>query len=663
MKIFYPVLFIIISLCGCEQYSTKEKLPKAEKGVLDLRNWDLNEENSSVELRGEWEFYWEQFLNHHDFDNNSVTETSHYFSLPGTWNEYKIDDKKLGSYGFATYRLRILTNGTYDRILFNIPTIQSSSEIYINGKLISSTGITGKSKETSQSAYKPKTIIYIPDSDIVEIIIHVSNFDLLKGGIWGKILAGSEQKIKTLNRIRRDRVFFSVGAILIIALYYLFFFFIHKRKKETIYFSLLCFVIALRILVTGEIFLLDLFPQISWKILIFLEFSSFYASVPLILCFINRLFKDRISSYFCSGIVILAGLSVLITAITPVSVSSHLIPIFQISTIISGFYAFITLIRYSLKKEKTAIIYLTGFIILMIAGANDILYAADLIKSSYTISDGLLALIISQLIVMTMSFAKSFNEVERQQKQLEKTNNEYLHEINKRANLEEDLHQSYKKNARSKLAIIVGLAKLAEYRDSDTGSHIERIQEFTSLLAKELQKKPDFKDYISDEYIEDIHISSILHDIGKVGIPDAILKKPGKLTVEEFEIMKEHARIGGDSIKAVEIKTGVRSFLTLAKEIAYMHHEKWDGSGYPFGIKGEEIPLSARLTALADVYDALTSKRCYKIAFSHEKAKKIIVESSGTHFDPMVVDLFLAIEDKFDSIRTTLEDEIIGDGE
>jgi response regulator RpfG family c-di-GMP phosphodiesterase len=163
---------------------------------------------------------------------------------------------------------------------------------------------------------------------------------------------------------------------------------------------------------------------------------------------------------------------------------------------------------------------------------------------------------------------------------------------------------------------------------------------------------PAYEDYITEKYIEDIYQSSILHDIGKVGIQDSVLLKPGKLNAEEFDIMKRHAALGGDALAEIESWTEGRSFLTIGIEIAYYHHEKWDGTGYPDGRKGEDIPLAARIVAIADVYDALTTKRLYKEAFTHEKSRGIIISLKGSHFDPDVVDAFLANEKTFGRIST-----------
>ena len=232
--------------------------------------------------------------------------------------------------------------------------------------------------------------------------------------------------------------------------------------------------------------------------------------------------------------------------------------------------------------------------------------------------------------------------------------------INKRKKAEEELLESHRKLQNARAATILGLAKLAEYRDEGTGTHLERIREYAKMIAEKMADSSGHDDPITPEFIDDLYHSSILHDIGKVGIPDAVLLKPGKLTDEEFEVIKRHAVLGGDAIQAIESKIEGRSFLHLGKEIAYNHHEKWDGSGYPRGLRGEGIPLSARIVALADVYDALTTKRFYKEAFSHEKSKQIILGLKGSHFDPEVVDVFLLLEEEFNRVR---EDKLRGETE
>jgi len=208
---------------------------------------------------------------------------------------------------------------------------------------------------------------------------------------------------------------------------------------------------------------------------------------------------------------------------------------------------------------------------------------------------------------------------------------------------------------------IMALASLAETRDNETGNHLKRTQNYIRALSLKLRDNPRFKDILTDDYIESLYKLSPLHDIGKVGIPDAILHKQGKLTHEEFAIMKMHPLLGGNAIAAAEswLPTPNR-FLHIAREIANGHHEKWDGSGYPLGLKGSDIPISARLMAVADVFDALISKRIYKQPFTHEDAVAYIAEERGTHFDPDVIDAFLEIQFEFRQIAEEYRDSVNG---
>lgn len=208
---------------------------------------------------------------------------------------------------------------------------------------------------------------------------------------------------------------------------------------------------------------------------------------------------------------------------------------------------------------------------------------------------------------------------------------------------------------------IMAMASLAETRDKETGNHLKRTQAYIRALGMKLRDHPRFREYLTEDYIESLYKLAPLHDIGKVGIPDAILLKQGSLTPEEFEIMKMHPLLGGNAIAAAEsgLPTPNR-FLHIAREIANGHHEHWDGSGYPLGLKGDEIPVSARLMAVADVYDALISRRIYKQPLTHEESVAHIVKERGTHFDPDVTDAFLAIQDEFRQIAEQYQDPLNG---
>jgi putative two-component system response regulator len=225
-----------------------------------------------------------------------------------------------------------------------------------------------------------------------------------------------------------------------------------------------------------------------------------------------------------------------------------------------------------------------------------------------------------------------------------------------RDHLQELVKERTQALALTQAVMIESLATLAEYRDPETGGHIKRTQNYVKALAMHLKDHPRFRTELNDEAIELLYLSAPLHDVGKVGVRDHILLKHGKLTDEEFEEMKRHTIKGHEALRITEKKLGGSTFLHCAREIAYTHQEKWDGSGYPQGLKGDDIPLPGRLMALADVYDALISKRVYKPPMTHEEAADIIVKGKGKHFDPDVVNAFLALENTFRNIALTYAD-------
>jgi putative two-component system response regulator len=228
--------------------------------------------------------------------------------------------------------------------------------------------------------------------------------------------------------------------------------------------------------------------------------------------------------------------------------------------------------------------------------------------------------------------------------------NEELRDMNE--NLERKVAERSQQLLKSREGVIFGMAKLTEARDGDTGKHLERICRYVDILARKMSKSDPELD---ENWINTVAMTAALHDIGKVGIPDAVLLKPGRLTDDERKIMEDHPAIGGDALLEMRDHWGASPFLARAIEITLGHHEKWDGSGYPFGVTGKAIALAARLVALADVYDALACKRVYKEAMTHDKVRQIIIEESGKHFDPKVVEAFLATEAQFQNVAIEMQ--------
>ena len=210
-----------------------------------------------------------------------------------------------------------------------------------------------------------------------------------------------------------------------------------------------------------------------------------------------------------------------------------------------------------------------------------------------------------------------------------------------------------------KNSTIFGLAQLAESRDNDTGVHVQRIREYTRILAQALQERELFLGDLAGDYIENLYHMSALHDIGKVGVPDRILLKPGKLTTDEFAIMKEHAAIGGRTLDMICRQHANNEYLGMGRNIAYYHHEQWDGRGYPDGLRGNDIPLSARITAFADVFDALITKRVYKEAMEPDEVFRVMTAERETKFDPLIFDVFREVWTRFVQVSAVYTDEMM----
>lgn len=205
-------------------------------------------------------------------------------------------------------------------------------------------------------------------------------------------------------------------------------------------------------------------------------------------------------------------------------------------------------------------------------------------------------------------------------------------------------------------ALIVGLTRLAASRDGDTEGHLDRVGLYASRIASVASERPEFRDEITPQFVEAIRVSAALHDIGKVGIEDSILQKPGRLTEDERRRMQTHTRISSDCLQQVQQCLGDSNFLQMAHEIALFHHERWNGEGYPTGLRDEQIPLAARIVAIADVYDALSARRCYKEPYDHQQCVDMIANASGTQFDPRLIEVFMEVEPEFRTIAARFPD-------
>lgn len=299
----------------------------------------------------------------------------------------------------------------------------------------------------------------------------------------------------------------------------------------------------------------------------------------------------------------------------------------------------------SLQSDKN----LSSIPVLIISAVDDmddIVKGIELGAADFLVKPFNLAML--KVRINTCLEKKYENDIERYSlEHIKAVNMSLLERVNKQV---QDITQS-------QVGMIFAMCKIAESYDSETAMHLKRIREYCKALAVSLQAIGKYSDIIDDSFIETLYQASPLHDIGQISIDDYILNKPSKLSTKEFECMKEHTQKGAEALLEVYSRFSSNQLLYMGAQIAQYHHEKWDGSGYPNGLKGDNIPLSARILALGDVYDALRSKRPYKEAFSHEESVNIILAGAGTHFDPNIVQSFLNIEDTFLQIREKFHDQ------
>ncbi len=615
-RLLFPlVLALALSTLVQVPASPGKSEPAAVGGVLDLRNRDFRKDGP-VELNGEWEFYWETLVPADAVSRGEAPVPAGVIRVPGYWSEVSVEGRPLPGKGFATLHLKVLLPET-DRIFaVKVKEIQTACILFADGREVSRAGRVGTDAASSIPRYASLVSTILPKGREVDFVLHVSNFHHREGGIWEGIRFGLEEDIRRNHENRLMFELFITGSIIIMGLYHLGLFLLRRKDRTALFFGLFCCVIAIRAFTTGELYMYRMFPGFPWQIIHRLEYLSYYLGLPLFLTYLFSLFPRIFSVMVLRTVSLLAGGFTLLVLSTPSSVYTYSVQTYQVITILSGIYSLYVLLRAIREKEQGAVILASGFLVMFLAVINDVLHSNQIVHTGFFMPLGLFIFIFSQSYLIARRFTLMFATVEL-----------------------------------SRIAIILGLAKLAEYRDMDTGLHLERIREYGKLIAQELSLHPDYRGYITERYINDLFHSSILHDIGKVGVPDSILLKPGSLTPDEFDIIKRHATIGGDAISDIESKMNMKSFLTLGKEIAYYHHEKWDGTGYPKGLRETAIPLSARIVALADVYDALTSERPYKKAMSHKEASAVILEGRAKHFDPLIVDIFLARNADFDRIR------------
>ena len=507
LVIFFVILFIIIA---CKPNVSDTTAPEVINGVLDLRAWDFDKDGPVV-LSGKWEFYWHSYLKPNDFSKENPPVMSGLIEVPGNWNGFEVKGKKISGDGYATYRLRILLGEASGRMAFKFLDMAVAFSVYVNGKHLTSAGIPGKTFDTTVPRFHPHVADFSPHSDRLDVIIQVSNFHHRKGGAWEAIHLGLAGDIRMVRQNALNFNFFLFGSILIMGIYHIGLFALRKKEKSALYFGIYCFLIAARSLLTGERYIIDLFPTLDWEVHTKIEYLTFYLGVPAFAGYFRTLFPKEFSRqviYIINFVGLLFSATVLLT---PAKFYTHTALLFQIFTILAAGYGFYVLFMALTHKRQGAFIFLVGFVVLYLTLVNDILYSNLLVKTGYMIQFGLFTFLFSQAFLLSFRFSRSFSTVEVQRGILKATNASYMKEIAERKRAEEEkikltiqLQQVQKMKAIATLAggiahqfnnaisVIVGNIELLCLEKSDN----EKINKITGPIRHSVNRMTQLTDQL-----------------------------------------------------------------------------------------------------------------------------------------------------------------------
>nr|WP_309099954.1 HD domain-containing phosphohydrolase [Fredinandcohnia onubensis] len=600
-RILILLTFIFIFfMAGCQKLQDTS----IKNGEIVIQPSDDN-----INLAGNWDFYPHQLLSPHDDLNSKMKLSKEKMSVPGYWPQ---------STGYGTYQLVVHfpKEKVGQTAAIYVPQIFSAYQLWINHDLVFENGNVARTKEDMIPKGIPEVIYFNVSQQKMYVLLQVSNFHFRHTGIIGPIYLGKPSNIE--DRAKRDTFieWFSIGAFLIIGVHHLNLYFNRRNERVTLYFGLFCLIYGFRILVVGQTSIYIFFPDIDWNLLLKLNFIAIFCCLSLFIKYFSLRFPHEQKKAIVNLVIGTSLLCIIVVILTEPYIFTNLIYILYLLFLITiSYLLYLYILGFKMKQVGAYVIGFSLFI-LVATVINDLLYDAQKINTTILTPLGILAFISAQSIIISKKFATSITENEILSRELETTQKE----------------------------ILFTLGEIIENRSKETGKHVVRVAEFSKLLA--------LKYGLSNEQAELIKTASTLHDIGKVGIPDSILSKPGKLTKEEFELMKTHTTIGYEMLKHSK-----RRILEASALIAYTHHERFDGSGYPRGLKGEEIPLYGRISALADVFDALSSDRIYKKAWEMEKIVEYFEAEKGKHFDPYLVDIFLKGFHEFVSIKEAFQDQ------
>ena len=429
------------SVTGCRQVAVKKISPRAADGVMDLRGWNPVQDGP-VNLSGQWEFYWDQLLTPADFLGPSAPGRPGLIQAPGSWNGQVVAGVSLGANGCATYRLTVLLPREKPVLAMKFLDVQSSFILYVNGRLIDVQGAVGKARQTTRPQLHPRTVMLAPMNHRMEVVLQVANFHHRYGGAYDAIRFGAQKDIREIRERSISLGLFLFGSILIMGFYHLGLYLLRRKDPSPLFFAIFCFLIALRVVVTGERYLVHLFPAMGWELMAKLEYLTFYLAVPVFCSFIRSLFPEYYSRGFHKIIGGVGAIFSSVVILTSGRIFTHTVDFFQIITLVAAFYCTGVLIRAAIEKREGARIFLAGLIVLVAAVVNDILHVHQIVSTGHFVPIGLFVFIFSQAFFLSLRSSKAFSTVAVQKRVLAKTNAAFANEIRERRTAEKALKQS-----------------------------------------------------------------------------------------------------------------------------------------------------------------------------------------------------------------------------
>jgi serine phosphatase RsbU (regulator of sigma subunit) len=416
-KIRFILIFWILSLAGFAQ-----QIPEIRNGVLDFRNSGAGK-YKEVSFSGEWEFYWEQFLEHKDFSDSLAGKPTALIKVPNTWNSLVVDGQTLPAHGYATYRIKVLVDNADNAMAIKLGSISTAFKAYVNDSLISSAGQISMSQENSVPDYASRVVVFQPPADTFNIIFQVSNHHYCKSGLWNNFSTiGDADVVKDSWSRNMQLLMLLLGCIGIFGIYHFGFFLLNRSLKSALYFSLICLVIGARAVMVKEIFLIQVFPSFNWFLLIKLEYLTLMAGVIVLVLFINDVFQQYINIFFSRLVIIINSLFAFIVLVTSVNFFTGLLIYFQAGLLLGVGYSIFTVVRGFLNREVTAQIIVVGLIAVMATIVNDILYVGKIIDTAFLTTYGFIFFIVSQSFMLSYLFQKMYKETIQLAENLEDIN-------------------------------------------------------------------------------------------------------------------------------------------------------------------------------------------------------------------------------------------------